>query len=125
MGLPEIEVIGLQAVQRLLEHLHREILAAAVRAYLRHQKYAVAAAPQAFAHPDFALAAMIFPAVVEESDAAVYRFLDDAYRGLLVLGIAQMGGHHMASAESLYVVMTSETTQRGIPPAGRAAARLS
>ena len=44
----------------------------------------------AFAHPVFRFAAVIFPAVVEERDAAVDRLRDDPHRRGLVLRVAQM-----------------------------------
>ena len=57
---------------------------------LRHQEDLVATPFQTIAHPNFRLAAMILPAVVEEGDAAIDGFLHDADRGLLVSGVAQM-----------------------------------
>ena len=100
MNLPQIQVIGLQPPQRLLQHLHREILIAAVGADLGHQEHAVAPALQRFAHPVFGLAAMIFPAVVEEVDPAVDRLVDDPDRRLLVLRVAEVMSAE-ASAETL------------------------
>ena len=44
VNLPEIKMIGLQAVERLLQHLHREIGVPTVRAYLRHQENLIATA---------------------------------------------------------------------------------
>ena len=44
VDLPEIKMVGLQTVQRLLQHLHGEIGVPAVSANLGHQENFVAAA---------------------------------------------------------------------------------
>ena len=74
--LHEIDVVGLQTLQGLLELRLRELLGAAVD--LRHQEglVAVAALGQRGAHAHLALAVVVVPAVVEEIDAAVERRLD-------------------------------------------------
>ncbi len=90
VDLPEIEMVGLQAAERLFEHFHGEARFAAVRADLGHQENFVAAALQALAHPVFGFAAMVFPAVVEEGDAAIDGFLDDSNRSGDVWRIAEM-----------------------------------
>ncbi len=90
VNLPEIQVIGLQAAQRLVEHGERQILVASVRAYLGHQENAVTHAFESFAHPVFTLAAMILPAVVKEGDPGGDRILHQTYGRSLVFGVAQM-----------------------------------
>ena len=90
MDLPEIEVVGLKATQRLFQHFGGEAGFAAVGADLGHEEDFVAAALQALAHPVFRFAAMVFPAVVEEGDAAIDCFLDDSNRGGNVWRIAEM-----------------------------------
>ena len=71
VDLPHVEMIGLQAAQRLLQLLHGHIFAAAVRADLGHQDGAVALALQRLAQPLLALAVVVIPGVVEEVDAGV------------------------------------------------------
>jgi hypothetical protein len=46
-----------------------------VRADLRHQENFVAPAFQAFAHPVFRFAAVVFPAVIEKIDSRVHRLV--------------------------------------------------
>ena len=110
MNLPEIEMIGLQAAQRFLQHPHREVLVAAMRADLGHQETWSRRAFQAFAHPVFGFAAMIFPAVVEEGDAAVDGFVHQADSGLLVFGVAEMVAAE--SERGNLVAVPSEGTER-------------
>src|SRR5262249_58813533 len=57
---------------------------------LGHKEDFVAPSFEALAHPILGFAAMIFPAVVEEGDAAVDGLLDDADGGLDVGGVAEM-----------------------------------
>ena len=90
MHLPQIQMIGLQPIQRLLEHPRRDHRLAAVGADLGHQKHFVPAAFQPFSHPVFGLPAVVFPAVVKERYPAIDRFLHDADRRPLVGGIAQV-----------------------------------
>ena len=61
-----------------------------MRADLRHQKNFVAAALQALPHPVFGFTAMVFPTVVEESDAAIDRLLDNSNRSGHIGRIAEM-----------------------------------
>jgi len=60
-----------------------------------HEEDPVAAAFQALAHPVFGLPAMIFPAIVEESNSAIDGFANQPDGCVFVFGIAQM-----VSAES-------------------------
>jgi hypothetical protein len=71
VDLPEIQIFGLQASQRLLELAHRRLSVPPVRAHLGHQKHAPAPILDRLAHPHFALAVVVFPRIVEEGDAAV------------------------------------------------------
>ena len=84
VNLPEVEMVRLEATQRLFEHLHGEGGFAAVSADFSHEKNFVTPALKGAAHPGFGFAVVIFPAVVEKSDAAVDGFLDDASGGLKV-----------------------------------------
>ena len=106
VDLPEVEMVGLQAPQRLLQHLHGQFLAAAVRANLGHQEDFVAPALEAAAHPVFRLAVVVFPAVVEERDARVDGLVDQLDGVVHGLQIAEMmsadaeGRHfHIGTAE--------------------------
>jgi hypothetical protein len=90
VDLPQIQVVGLEAIERFLEHPHGERFVAAVRADFGHQKNAIATAFERAAEPLFGLAAMIFPAVVEECDATIDGFVDDLLADFLIFGIAQM-----------------------------------
>ena len=90
MDLPEVEVIGLQPVERLLEHAEGKILVAAMAANLRHQENPVAFAFESPAHPDFRLAAMVLPAVIKECDAAIDGTSHNFFRRFLVGRIAQV-----------------------------------
>ena len=80
MNLPEIEPICAQPAQRIFQHPHRDPTISAVRADLRHQKDAIAAADESAPHPLFGTAIVVFPGVVEEVDAGVDRFVRDALR---------------------------------------------
>ena len=90
VDLPQVEMIGLQPAQRLFQHLHGEASVAAVRADLGHQEDFVAAALQALAHPVFGFAAVVFPAVVEERDAAVDGLLNESNGGGDVGSVAEV-----------------------------------
>jgi hypothetical protein len=83
-------MIGSVPMQRFFEHLQRKGFVAPMRTDLGHQEYAIAQALQTVAHPDFGLASMIFPAVIEESDAAIHGLPDKAYRGALVRRVSEM-----------------------------------
>ena len=88
MDLPKVQVIGLQAVQRFVEHAQRQRLVAAMGTYLSHQEHAVAYSFQAGAHPVFGLAAVILPTIVEESNASIYGLPDQAYGSGLIGGVS-------------------------------------
>ncbi len=88
--LPQIQMVRLQTAQRFLQHAQAERLIAPVRADLGHQEHALANALQPAPHPFFALAAVVFPTIVEGCDAAVYRFAHQAHRSRLIFGIPQV-----------------------------------
>ena len=74
---------------------------------LGHQKHFVAAALQTRPHPDFGFSPAIFPAVIEECDAAIDCLMNDLNRGLLVGSFAQMvatktkgGNSHLRATEA-------------------------
>src|ERR1700730_154006 len=68
--LDEIDAIGLQPLERLVELPHRFRVRPPVD--LRHQKDLVAVAiPERLSHPGLARAAVVVPAVVQEVDATV------------------------------------------------------
>jgi hypothetical protein len=64
-------MVCLQAPETLLEHLCRQRRISAVHANLCHQESFVAVALEALAEPALELSAVIFPAAIVESDAAV------------------------------------------------------
>src|ERR1700678_3171214 len=64
--LPQIQVVGLQTVERFLKHPRGEFAVAAVGADFGHQEDAVAPSLEALAQPVFTLSEMVFPTVVEE-----------------------------------------------------------
>src|SRR5690242_15485908 len=99
-------------MERFVEHAKGEILIAAVRADFGHEEHTTANALQAFSHPIFSLAAMIFPAVIEEGDAAVHRLADHPHRGGLVGGIADVVA---AEAESGNVEVVAAERAGGNP----------
>jgi hypothetical protein len=80
--LPHVEVIGPQPAQRLVQHAHREGGVAPVRAHLGHQQDLLPTSRRREGppHPVLAATVVVLPAVVEEGDAAVDGFADDAVR---------------------------------------------
>jgi hypothetical protein len=78
VDLPEVEVVGLQAPERLLELADRGLAIAAVRADLGHQEDLVAAAAERFAHEGLAASLVVLPRVVHERDAGVHGLLHEA-----------------------------------------------
>src|SRR5580700_1523172 len=117
VNLPKVQVISLQSVERLLEHLHGQGSVPPVRAHFRHQERFVPAAPQRLAHPIFTFSAMVFPTVVEKRDPVIHGFVNDPYGSLLVLRISQV-----VSAQSqrgnLHIVL-AEFSQRNRPARSR------
>src|SRR4051812_40551563 len=77
MHLQQIHVISLQPAQRLVDLLRGSLAGTSID--LRHQKRLVAVAvAQRLTHPDFTLAAVVVPAVVEKVDALIERRPDDS-----------------------------------------------
>ena len=80
VDLPEIQMVGLQSAQRILELAHRDFGATSVRADLRHQKDLVAPADERLAHALFTQSRVVVPGVVHERDAAIHCGLDESGR---------------------------------------------
>ena len=80
MDLPEIEVVGLQPAQALLQLDHRVGCRAVVRAVLGHQEdlVAVAILGQRIPHAPLRLVVGVLPGVVHEGDAVIDGGVDDA-----------------------------------------------
>lgn len=97
VDLPDIEVIGLQTAEGILEHAHGHGLAPAVGADLGHEHGLVAPAFQRGAEARLAFAVVIFPGVVEEIDAGLEGLMDDLFRDFRVGRGAEMKS---AQAES-------------------------
>ena len=83
-------MVCLQPPQALLQHLRRQRCVAPVSADLGHQKDLVPKAFDSLPQPVFRFATVVFPAAVEECDAAVDRAVDDLYCGLLIFRGAKM-----------------------------------
>jgi len=77
VNLPQVEVVGLESPQRLLELPHRDRGVAAVGADLGHEEHAVAAVRNRPAHALFADAVVVLPGVVHERHAGVDRLVHD------------------------------------------------
>ena len=77
VDLPQVEVVGLQALQRLFELPQAHLLVAAVGADLGHQEDLVAPPLESLAHPLLALAVVVLPGVVEEVHAGVDGLVND------------------------------------------------
>ena len=79
MDLPEIEVVGSQPFQRLVQLPHRHARVAAVRADLGHEEDALAPVGDRPAHANFTLALVVLPGVVHEGDARVDGRVNDLH----------------------------------------------
>jgi hypothetical protein len=105
VDLIEIDMIGLQAAERRLDRLHDPAsrIALLVRilahgsVHLGGQHYTVASAFQRLADNLLRLAAAIPVGGVDEVDAEIQSFVDDA-DAVVVVGIAQSAEHHRAQA---------------------------
>src|SRR6266404_3848625 len=83
MELQQVDPVGLEPAQGLLELCGRSLSVAAVD--LGHQQHSLpVAVPQRFAHADFARAVVIVPAVVQEINAVVDGGANNAKTLLLV-----------------------------------------
>ena len=94
MVLHQVHAIGLEALERFVDLAGGGLAGAPVELSHEENLLAVAVA-QGFAHPDFALAIVIVPAVVQEVDALVHGGADD-FDGVLLVG----GDAHVIAAES-------------------------
>ena len=74
--LNEVDGVGLEAAERLLELLVVGVFGAAVH-FGHEEDLAAVAVAEGLAHADFAEAVVVVPAVVEEGDAAVDGFADE------------------------------------------------
>src|SRR5579884_1109892 len=79
-----------EGAQRLLQHLHGEAFIAAVGTHLGHEEHVLAVPLQRVPKPDLRFAAMVLPAVVEESHAAIECLVHDAHGHLLVFRITKV-----------------------------------
>ena len=78
---------------------------------LCHEEYLVPPAFQALAHPVFRLAAVIFPAVVEERDSAVDGLVTNLHGCSFVLRVPKMMTAQ-AKSRNLDVGLGAEASQR-------------
>src|ERR1700730_14052358 len=83
-------MISMESAQRFLEHPQRQVFPASVGADLCHQEDFVALAAKRRAHPVLGFASMIFPAVIEESNAAVDSGMRNPRSRFQVLIIAEV-----------------------------------
>src|SRR2546430_11400855 len=91
--LHEVDAVGLEPAQRLIDLLGRRVLVATVD--LGHEKHFVAiAVAQRLSHADLARPTVVVPAVVEEVDSVVDGRADDADGFLLVRLPAEMVAAH-------------------------------
>ena len=99
VDLPEVEMIGLEPLQRFVEHLQREFLVAPVRTDLGHQEHFVAASLERASEPVLAPAFPVLPAVVEEGDAAIDGSMREPVRLGVALRVAEMVPAHAECAD--------------------------
>ena len=114
MNLPEVETIGPESPERLLEHLHREIRVATVRADLGHQEHLVAiAAAKCDTHVFFRAVVVVLPRVIAESDTAVDRLVEDARGFGRGRGIAEVVATETERRDH-HARVTAELTKRNV-----------
>src|SRR2546430_11300675 len=106
--LHEVDAVGLEPAQRLIDLLRRRLPVATVD--LGHEKHLVAiAVAQRLSHADLARPTVVVPAVVEEVDSVVDGRADDADGFLLVSLPAEMVAahadqrHHLSGASKATV----------------------
>jgi hypothetical protein len=76
MQLDQIDVVGLQALQRFINLLRRLLCTTVV---LRHQENLLAITiPQCLTHPPFAFSAVVIPAVIHKRNAMIDGEANDA-----------------------------------------------
>ncbi len=90
VDLPEVEIVGLQAPQRVFELPHRDLGVAPVRADLRHEEDLVATIDDRPAHALLAEPVVVVPGVVEEGDARADGGVHQAHGRLVRLRHAQV-----------------------------------
>ena len=100
MDLPQVQVIGPQTPQRLLELAHGDRRVAAVRADFRHQEDRVPPIGDGASHPALTLPFVVLPGVVEEVDPGIDRFMNDS--------------HGFGNGPGLAKVIASETDDRNL-----------
>ena len=108
--LPEIQVVGLEPLERLLELAHRHARVAPVGADLGHQEDTLAPIRDGAAHADLALVFVIFPGVVHERDAGIDRGVDEAGSLADRLDIAEVIATE-PECRNRHICMTAERTQ--------------
>ena len=79
MDLPEIEVVGSQPFQRLVQLSHRHARVPAVRADLGHEEDALAPIGDRPTHANFTFPLVVFPGVVHKGDARVDGRVNDLH----------------------------------------------
>ena len=94
VNLPNIEVVGLEAYKRLLEHSHGNILFAAMRADAAYKDDTVSLSFESYPKPFLAEPIEIFPGIVEDVDAMVHGFGDHIIDFRLVPGRGEMEAAH-------------------------------
>jgi hypothetical protein len=77
VDLPQIEVIGFQPPQGLVEHFHGQARAAAVRANLGHEENFVSSTLERPAQPILRPAIPVFPAVIAKCDPGIDGLVDE------------------------------------------------
>ena len=82
VDLPQVEIVGAQAPQRVFELAHRDSGVAAVRADLRHQEHTVTAVRDRLGPCAVSLETIVVvPGVVHERDAGIDRSMGEPHRG--------------------------------------------
>ena len=114
VDLPEIEVVGLQPAQALLQLDHRVRRRAVVGAVLGHQEdlVAVAILRQRHAHAPLRLVVVVLPGVVHEGDAVVDGGVDEA-DGLRLPAARRCGSRPDRASETSTPVLPRG--RRGMP----------
>jgi hypothetical protein len=104
MHLPQVEVVGLESPERLLELPHGDLRIAPVGADLGHQEDLFPPSlRERLPHADFAHAVMVFPRIVHEADPRVDRLVQERDRRTLgadhaeVIAAHAEGRDHLAS----------------------------
>ena len=82
--LDQVDVIGLQPLERFVDLLGRRLLRAAVELGHEEDLLPIAVA-KGLAHADFALALVVVPGVIQEGDAPVHAGADQPDALLLIL----------------------------------------